>query len=90
MVRKNMETKLEQLSDCELLEALDDMATQHKTLVAKMVAQMEAEAFGSCTNFRECEAVCPKEISIDFIALLNRDYLKAKRRQLRLSGQKKY
>ena len=43
-----------------------------------MVAQMEAEAFGSCTNHRECEAVCPKEIPIEFIARMNRDYLKAK------------
>ena len=46
--------------------------------VEKMVAQMEAEAFGNCTNHRECEAVCPKEISIDYIARMNRDYLKAK------------
>jgi succinate dehydrogenase / fumarate reductase iron-sulfur subunit len=40
-----------------------------------MVAQMEEEAFGSCSNHRECEAVYPKEISIDFISRLNRDYL---------------
>jgi succinate dehydrogenase / fumarate reductase iron-sulfur subunit len=46
--------------------------------VSKMVAVMEQEAFGSCTNYGECEAVCPKEISIDFIARMNRDYLKAK------------
>ncbi len=46
--------------------------------VISMVAQMEDEAFGSCTNHRECEAVCPKEISIDFIARMNRDYLKAR------------
>lgn len=43
----------------------------------QMVAQMDAEGFGSCTNFSECEAVCPKEISVDFIARLNRDYLRA-------------
>ena len=43
-----------------------------------MVAQMEQEAFGTCTNFAECEAVCPKGISIDFIARLNRDFLRAK------------
>lgn len=43
-----------------------------------MVAQMEAESFGSCTNFAECEAVCPKGISIDFIARMNRDYVKAR------------
>jgi len=41
-----------------------------------MVEVMES-MFGSCTNYRECEAVCPKEISIDFIARMNRDYLKA-------------
>ncbi len=45
--------------------------------VRRMVEQMEAEGFGSCSNFRECEAVCPKDISIDFIARLNRDFLKA-------------
>jgi len=43
-----------------------------------MVEQMESEAFGSCSNFRECEAVCPKGISIDWIARMNRDYLRAK------------
>ena len=43
-----------------------------------MVEAMEKEGFGSCTNYRECEAVCPKEISIDFIARMNRDYLKAR------------
>lgn len=45
--------------------------------VRGMVSQMEEEAFGSCTNHQECEAVCPKEISVDFIARMNRDYLKA-------------
>jgi len=44
--------------------------------VDRMVAQLEHEAFGSCTNFGECEAVCPKGISIDFIAMLNRDWLR--------------
>ena len=36
------------------------------------------EYFGSCTNHGECEAACPKAISIDVIALMNADYLKAK------------
>ncbi len=45
--------------------------------VVKMVEVME-EMFGSCTMFGECEAVCPKEISIDFIARMNRDYIVAK------------
>jgi succinate dehydrogenase / fumarate reductase iron-sulfur subunit len=42
-----------------------------------MVRRMDAEGFGGCTNFAECEAACPKEISIDTIARLNRDYLAA-------------
>jgi len=44
--------------------------------VERMVAQLEQEAFGSCTNYGECEAVCPKGVSIDFIAMMNRDWLK--------------
>ena len=42
-----------------------------------MVKQMDAEGFGNCSNYYECEAVCPKEISVTNIALLNRDYAKA-------------
>jgi len=45
--------------------------------VLKMVEVME-EYFGSCTMYGECEAVCPKEISIDFIARMNRDYIAAR------------
>jgi succinate dehydrogenase / fumarate reductase iron-sulfur subunit len=43
--------------------------------VQQMVAQMDAEGFGSCTNHGECEAACPKEISVEFIARLNRALL---------------
>jgi len=45
--------------------------------VRKMVGQMDAEGFGSCTNHGECEKACPKGISIDWIARMNRDLLKA-------------
>jgi succinate dehydrogenase / fumarate reductase iron-sulfur subunit len=45
--------------------------------VKDMVAQHDHEMFGSCTNQYECEAVCPKEISVKHIAILNRDYAKA-------------
>jgi succinate dehydrogenase / fumarate reductase iron-sulfur subunit len=45
--------------------------------VRRMVAQMDAEGFGACTNHFECEAACPKEISADFIAEMNRDFAKA-------------
>jgi succinate dehydrogenase / fumarate reductase, iron-sulfur subunit len=43
----------------------------------KMVAQVKEELFGSCTNIGECEAVCPKEIKLEVIARMNRDYLRA-------------
>jgi succinate dehydrogenase / fumarate reductase iron-sulfur subunit len=42
-----------------------------------MVAAHDREGFGHCTNIGECEAACPKEISTEFIAQLNRDYLGA-------------
>ena len=42
-----------------------------------MVAQVKAEAFGYCTNIGECEAVCPKEIKLEVIARMNRDFTKA-------------
>ncbi|MBL0313127.1 MAG: succinate dehydrogenase/fumarate reductase iron-sulfur subunit [Holophagaceae bacterium] len=45
--------------------------------VRDMVAQMDAEEFGTCTNHGECEAACPKGISVENIARMNRDYLKA-------------
>ncbi len=57
------------------------------TRVVAMVEEME-RWFGSCTNHGECEAACPKEISIDFIALLNRDYVKAQFKNRKLAGQK--
>ncbi|WP_208029548.1 succinate dehydrogenase/fumarate reductase iron-sulfur subunit [Rhabdothermincola sediminis] len=51
-----------------------------------MVETME-QYFGSCTNYGECQEACPKEIPIDFIALMNRDYLKAKLKNRKLIGQ---
>jgi succinate dehydrogenase/fumarate reductase-like Fe-S protein len=54
--------------------------------VVGMVDTME-EFFGSCTNHGECEKACPKSISIDFIALMNRDYIKAKFKNRRLVSQ---
>ncbi len=49
--------------------------------VLSMVGQMDKEGFGNCTNYGECEAACPKEISLEFIARLNRDYLRASLRK---------
>ena len=51
-----------------------------------MVETME-EYFGTCTNHGECETACPKNISIDFIAYMNRDYVKSKSVNRSLSGQ---
>jgi succinate dehydrogenase / fumarate reductase iron-sulfur subunit len=42
-----------------------------------MVQQMDLESFGGCTLFGECQEACPKGISIDTIARMNRDYLVA-------------
>jgi len=56
--------------------------------VQAMVDEME-RWFGSCTLHGECEAACPKSISIDFIALLNRDYVKAQFKNRKLAGQVK-
>ena len=50
---------------------------ERKNRVINMVAQMDKEGFGSCTNTGACEAVCPKEISITNIARLNREYMRA-------------
>ncbi|MCE7062613.1 succinate dehydrogenase/fumarate reductase iron-sulfur subunit [Dyadobacter sp. CY343] len=44
----------------------------------KMVAQMDAEGFGACTNTGACSAECPKEISMENIARMNREYIGAK------------
>jgi succinate dehydrogenase / fumarate reductase iron-sulfur subunit len=57
--------------------------------VLKMVAAMDAEDFGGCTNHGECEASCPKGISLENIALMNRDFVKAtlgKRPERAVSG----
>ena len=45
--------------------------------VVGMVNAMDREGFGSCRNYYECEAVCPKEIKVDFIAEMNREYRRA-------------
>lgn len=51
--------------------------------VRNMVDQMNEESFGSCRNYGECEAQCPKEIGIQFIGRMNRDYLQSVLREPR-------
>jgi succinate dehydrogenase / fumarate reductase iron-sulfur subunit len=56
-----------------------------------MVVQMSREKFGSCTNIGECEAVCPKQIKIEVIARMHRDFLRAglaERHALNYQGEK--
>jgi succinate dehydrogenase / fumarate reductase iron-sulfur subunit len=69
------------------LSLLPQGQPERYTRVVAMVEEME-QFFGSCTNHGECEQACPKEISIDFIALLNRDYVKAQFKNTRLAGQR--
>jgi succinate dehydrogenase / fumarate reductase iron-sulfur subunit len=57
------------------LALLPQGGPERKTRAMNMVAQMDKEGFGSCTNTGACEAVCPKEISIENIARLNREYM---------------
>lgn len=63
------------------LNLLPQGAPEKDRRVLGMVRQMDAEGFGNCTNQYECEAVCPKEISVDNIARLNRDYAVAAARE---------
>src|SRR5688572_7269131 len=59
------------------LNLLPQGKTEKDRRVLNMVEQMDAEGFGACTVTGACEAVCPKEISLDFIAKMNRDFLGA-------------
>jgi len=59
------------------LNLLPQGQPERESRVLNMVKAMDEAGFGSCTNHRECEAACPKEIPVAFIARLNRDYMKA-------------
>ena len=59
------------------LALLPQGAPERKQRVMNMTAQMVQEGFGDCSNHGECEAVCPKGISLDAIASMRREYLKS-------------
>ena len=59
------------------LALLPQGQVERKQRAMAMVAQMDEEGFGNCTNHKECEAVCPKGISIRNIARMNKEYYKA-------------
>ncbi len=60
------------------LAMLPQGQAERKRRAEAMVAQMDAEGFGACTNTGACSAECPKEISMSNIAMMNREYLVAK------------
>jgi succinate dehydrogenase / fumarate reductase iron-sulfur subunit len=57
------------------MNSLPQGAAEKDRRTLAMVRTMDSEGFGGCTNIGECEAACPKEISLDMIAQLNRDYV---------------
>ncbi len=59
------------------LALLPQGKVESKRRALRMIEQMDREGFGDCSNHAECEAVCPKEISIAHIARMRREYMKA-------------
>src|SRR5680860_768649 len=59
------------------LNLLPQGQPERESRALDMVFQMDEEGFGGCTNYGECSRVCPQEISIDVIGMLNREYRKA-------------
>lgn len=59
------------------LARLPQGQAERQRRVLAMVHAMDEAGFGGCTNFGECEAACPKQISLESIARMNRDYLRA-------------
>jgi succinate dehydrogenase / fumarate reductase iron-sulfur subunit len=70
------------------LNLLPQGNTERYSRAVAMVETME-RYFGSCTNHGECEKACPKNISIDFIAMMNRDYVKAQFKNVARDAQTK-
>jgi succinate dehydrogenase / fumarate reductase iron-sulfur subunit len=74
---KNASAMLLTSAKVSQLALLPQGQVERKTRAEKMVAQMDAEGFGACTNTGACEAECPKGISITNIARMNREYFSA-------------
>ncbi len=72
---KNASAMLFTSAKVSQLALLPQGKPERKQRALKMVAAMDLEKFGSCTNTYECEAACPAAISVDNIARLNREYL---------------
>ncbi len=76
-VCKNASAMLFVAAKVSHLGLLPQGAVEQDRRALQMVQAMDEAGFGNCTVTRSCEAVCPKQISLDFIARLNRSYLKA-------------
>ncbi|HMJ68853.1 MAG TPA: succinate dehydrogenase/fumarate reductase iron-sulfur subunit [Cyclobacteriaceae bacterium] len=74
---KNSSASLFVSAKISQLALLPQGQTERKERAERMVAQMDAEGFGSCTNTYACEAECPKGIKVSNIARMNREYLSA-------------
>jgi len=74
---KNASASLFVSAKISQLALLPQGHAERKERAEKMVAQMDAEGFGSCTNTYACEAECPKGISVSNIARMNREYFSA-------------
>lgn len=74
---KNASAMLFTAAKVSHLALLPQGSVERGERVLRMVAQMDAEKFGGCTNQGACAAVCPKEISLDWIAKLNREALRS-------------
>src|SRR5947207_10099406 len=74
---KNASAHLFMSAKISQLSLLPKGQLERSSRVAAMIAQADAEAFGSCSNEGECEAVCPKEIPISNIARMTREYVRS-------------
>lgn len=74
---KNASASLFTSAKVSHLALLPQGKAERSERVVRMVAQMDAEGFGGCTNTNECEAACPAGISVSNIARMNREYLRA-------------
>ncbi|MEM7673832.1 MAG: succinate dehydrogenase/fumarate reductase iron-sulfur subunit [Verrucomicrobiota bacterium] len=71
---KNASAMLFTSAKASQLNSLPQGKAEKDKRVLSMVGTMDEAGFGNCTNYGECEAVCPKEISLDMISQMNRDY----------------
>ena len=74
---KNASPMLFMSAKVSQLALLPQGAPERERRVLSMVKVMQDEGFGNCTNQYECEAVCPKEISVEHIARMNREFIRA-------------